>query len=58
VSKVEFYVNGSLVCTDTTAPYSCAWKVPAKTRTSYTIEARAYDAAGNTASALAHVTAQ
>ena len=28
VSRVEFFVNGSLRCTDTAAPFSCGWKVP------------------------------
>lgn len=47
VSSVMFYVNGSLKCTDTTVPYSCAWKVPRNSNTNYTIEAQAKDAAGN-----------
>ncbi len=58
VARVEFYVNNSLTCTDAAAPYTCAWKVPAKARVTYTIEARAYDAAGNTASNVVHVTSQ
>jgi hypothetical protein len=47
VSRVEFYVDGSLKCTDTTASYTCAWKVPGKRNSSYQIEARAYDLSGN-----------
>ena len=46
VTKVEFYVNGALVCTDTSADYSCAWKVPTGSKT-YRLDAKAYDAAGN-----------
>lgn len=47
VTKVEFYVNNSLICSDTTSAYSCSWKVPAKPKVTYTITAKAYDAAGN-----------
>lgn len=28
VVKVEFYVGATLTCTDTVAPYTCAWQVP------------------------------
>lgn len=50
IAKVEFYVNNSLVCTDTTASYSCAWDVPPANRKTYSLEARAYDALGKIAS--------
>ncbi len=44
VAKVEFYANGSLLATDTSAPYDHAWNnVPAGT---YTISAVAYDNRG------------
>lgn len=46
VSRVEFYVGGVLKCTDTAAPYNCAWLVP-NTVSTYNIEARGYDARGN-----------
>ena len=49
VARVEFSVNGSLKCSDTTSPYACSWKVPAKPGVTYTLRARAYDLAGNTA---------
>lgn len=46
VTQVEFYRNGLLVNTDTTAPYSFAMTgLPAG---SYTAQARAYDSAGLT----------
>lgn len=48
ISKVEFYVNNVLKCTDTTASYSCVWAVPSARNTSYTIRAKSYDLAGNT----------
>jgi Bacterial Ig domain/Divergent InlB B-repeat domain len=46
VVKVEFYVNGSLQCSDTASPYTCVWRVPAANK-SYVLQAKAYDAAGN-----------
>ena len=46
VVKVEFYVNGTLQCTDTTAPYTCVWTVGNAIKT-YLLQAKAYDAAGN-----------
>jgi len=46
VVKVEFYVNGSLQCSDAASPYTCVWRVPAATK-SYVLQAKAYDAAGN-----------
>lgn len=49
ISKVEFMVNGNLVCTDTTISYTCSWGVPGKPKASYTITAKAYDTAGNIA---------
>ena len=48
VTKVEFYVNSVLKCTDTTSTYSCSWFVPNKTKVKYTIIAKAFDLAGNT----------
>ncbi len=47
VSKVEFYVNGALKATDTTAPYSYSWNTAAVANGAYSITAKAYDAAGN-----------
>ena len=55
VAKVEFRVNGNLQCTDTTVPYTCAWKVSGKPNAPYTIEAKAYDAAGNYATVNVNV---
>lgn len=48
VTKVEFRVNNSLLCTDSLAPYSCLWNVPVKPNVSYTLSVKAYDAKGNT----------
>lgn len=47
ITKVEFYVNNSLKCTDTTTLYSCVWSVPGKVGAAYTIVVKAYDTAGN-----------
>lgn len=49
IGKVEFLVKGSLKCTDTASPYSCSWKVGGKPQTSYLLQVRAYDRAGNIA---------
>ncbi len=60
VSRVDFLVNNSLVsrCSDTTAPYTCKWKVPGKRPATYVITAKAYDAAGNTSSSSTTVNVQ
>lgn len=47
VAKVEFYVNGALKCTETSAPYRCSWAVPRRAGRTYSLQAKAYDAAGN-----------
>ncbi|MBI4225612.1 S8 family serine peptidase [Candidatus Roizmanbacteria bacterium] len=57
VSRVEFYINGAIKCTDTTSSYTCSWNVPAKKGVSYTIQAKAYDAKGNVGSHTIKVTA-
>ena len=58
VTRVEFLVNGALKCTDTSTPYNCSWKVAAAPNKSYQIQARAFDAAGNSATATIGVTSQ
>ena len=47
ITKVEFYVNGSLMGTDTASPYSFSWNTASAANGSYTLIAKAYDAAGN-----------
>ncbi|MDQ3648615.1 MAG: Ig-like domain-containing protein [Actinomycetota bacterium] len=57
VTKVEFYFDGRLKATDSTAPYSYSFKVPRKTAYgTHTVDAKAYDAAGLTARSSAAVT--
>ena len=58
VARVEFLVNGSLKCTDTGTPYNCSWKVPSAPNKSYQLQARAFDAAGNSATASVQVTSR
>jgi len=58
VTRVDFTVNGALQCSDTTAPYSCNWKVPGAANKNYQLQARAFDQAGNSASATVQVTAR
>ncbi len=58
VTRVEFLVNGALQCTDTTAPYSCVWRVPGAMNKTYQLQARAFDQAGNSATAGVQVTAR
>ncbi len=45
VTKVEFYVNGALQCSGTGK--TCNWNVPGKPDATYSLQAKAYDAAGN-----------
>ncbi|HXQ70707.1 MAG TPA: PQQ-dependent sugar dehydrogenase [Pyrinomonadaceae bacterium] len=58
VTRVEFLVNGALQCTDTTAPYSCSWRTPAAPNKTFQLQARAFDQAGNSASAAVTVRTQ
>lgn len=57
VTKMEFYVNNSLLGTSTSAPYNYSWRVPAK-KGLYNIKAQGYDAMGNSAAQAISVTAQ
>jgi hypothetical protein len=59
VTKVEFYVDGTLAGTTTTTPYTFAWDTTAVTNVTHSLVAKAYDAAGNTGpSASVGVTVQ
>jgi hypothetical protein len=53
VSKVEFYVDGALKGTDTTAAYSMTLDSTTLANGSHTLTAKAYDAAGNVATSSA-----
>lgn len=58
VTKVEFYINSSLKCTDLTSAYSCRWKVPGVKGVGYTVLAKAYDASGNIRTSTVSVTSK
>jgi Big-like domain-containing protein/fibronectin type III domain protein len=47
VYKVEFYVNGAMGAAGNTAPYNYQWDTKTVSNGSYTLTAKAYDAAGN-----------
>ncbi len=51
VTQVSVYVDNILKCTDTSAPYSCTWNTKKAAAGSHVITAKAWDAAGNVASA-------
>ncbi|WP_309572920.1 Ig-like domain-containing protein [Deinococcus sp.] len=53
VAKVDFYDNGTLVQSDTTAPYSATKAYTATDKGDHTIEARARDKSGNVGKATA-----
>lgn len=50
VTKVEFFVNGVLKSSDTSAPYEYSWDSKSVQNGNVSLMAKAYDAAGNTAS--------
>lgn len=47
IAKVEFYAQGKLLATDTTAPYEYNWDVSGQANGIVTVSAKAYDKAGN-----------
>ena len=56
VTKVEFYVDGEVKSTDTISPYNWGWYTTTVADGSHTVEAKAYDAAGNVGSDQISVT--
>src|SRR5205814_1464274 len=50
VTGVDFYCDGVLKSTATSAPYSCSWNTTSSSNGSHTVKAVARDAAGNSAS--------
>jgi hypothetical protein len=57
VTRVEFYVDGALKGTDTTAPYQLAWSTVSVPNGSHALQAKAYDAVNNVgASSIVTVT--
>jgi predicted phage tail protein len=53
VTSVEFYLDGALQSTDTTAPYSWSWNTTGATNGGHSLMTKAYDAAGNAGSSAA-----
>jgi fibronectin type 3 domain-containing protein len=48
IAQVDFYIDGQLLTSDTSAPFSIVWNTKKFSTTTHTIYARAVDAAGNT----------
>ncbi len=55
VTRVEFYLNGSLKASDTTAPYSYSWNTRIAGNGRHTLLVRAHDGMGNSRQATARV---
>jgi hypothetical protein len=53
VTRVEFYIDGTLQSTDSTSPYSASLNTSNYTNASHSLTAKAYDAAGNVGTASA-----
>jgi hypothetical protein len=47
VTRVDFYVNNKVQCSNTGTPYTCNWRIPGAGGKSYVLQTYAYDAAGN-----------
>lgn len=56
VTKVEFYVDGSLKSTDTTPSYSYSWNTAAVSQGAHTIQVKAYDTFNNVSTDSVNVT--
>uniref|UniRef100_A0A6S6M1H7 Fibronectin type-III domain-containing protein n=1 Tax=Citrifermentans bremense TaxID=60035 RepID=A0A6S6M1H7_9BACT len=56
VSKVEMYLNGSIFGVVGSAPYTLTWNTANSPNATYTLTAKAYDAAGNVGQASSSVT--
>lgn len=57
VTRVELYVDGGLVGSDTTSPYQIAWNTTTASNGGHSLQTRAVDAAGNVgSSAVVNVT--
>jgi hypothetical protein len=57
VARVEFYLDNSHQATGTSSPYAWTWNTTSAANGSHTIMTKAYDAAGNAATASVAVTA-
>jgi len=53
VTKVEFYLDGTLQTTDTSSPYSWSWNTTTASNGTHSLTSKAYDAAGNSSTSAA-----
>lgn len=53
VTRVEIYLDGSLLATDTTSPFGASWDTTTASDGAHSLVAKAYDAAGNSAASAA-----
>jgi hypothetical protein len=53
VTRVELYVDGALLATDTASPYTASWNTSTATNAAHSLTAKAYDAAGNVGTSAA-----
>ncbi|NJC95717.1 MAG: hypothetical protein FIB03_05145 [Anaerolineae bacterium] len=58
VTQVEFFVDGSSIGTDTTAPYAASWNTTGYSDGAHTVSATATDTIGQTGSNSVNVTVQ
>lgn len=58
VAHVTFQVNGSTICTQSSTPYDCTWKVPNARNRTYSITAIAKDTSGNVSSTAVSILAK
>jgi hypothetical protein len=54
VTRVELWLDGALLGTDTTSPYAWSWNTTTAANGSHSLQTRAYDAAGNSGVSTAH----
>jgi hypothetical protein len=47
LQRVEFYVDGALVCSDTQKSYGCSWSIASVPNGPHTLSAKAFDYNGN-----------
>jgi parallel beta-helix repeat protein len=58
IIKVLFYLDGTLVATDTSSPYSYSWNTTKSSNGGHILEAQAYNKAGQSSTSSVNVTVQ
>ena len=56
ISKVDFYIDGTLLASDNTSPYACSWETTTKVDGSHNVTATARDTIGQSASDTIRIT--